>query len=78
MRSMSQKTSPAPWRANASAVVVKVKEGTMTVSPGSRSSSIAESSRAAVHEVVSSTSSAPVCSARSAVARSVKFPPEEA
>ena len=76
-RSMSQKTRPAPWRANASAVVVKVNDGTITVSPGPRSSSIADSSRAAVHEVVSSTSSAPVSSASSAAVRCANAPPED-
>ena len=61
-----------PARAKASAVVVNVNDGTITVSPGPRSSSIAESSRAAVHEVVISTSAAPVCSASSAAARAAR------
>ena len=54
--SMSQKSRPAPCRANARPVLVKVNDGTMTVSPSCRSISIADSSRAAVHEVVISTS----------------------
>jgi hypothetical protein len=63
---MSQNRIRAPWRAKASAVEVKVNDGTTTVSPGRRSSSIADISKAAVHEVVSSTSSAPVsCRSRS-------------
>jgi hypothetical protein len=66
---MSQNRSLAPCLANASAVVVNVKEGTTTVSPGPRSSIIAESSRADVQDVVSSTSAAPVSSASSAAAR---------
>ena len=41
-------------------MVVNVNDGTMTVSSGPRSSSIADSSSAEVQEVVSSTSSAPV------------------
>ncbi len=39
---------------------MKVNDGTITVSPGCRSSSIADSSSAAVHDVVISTSAAPV------------------
>src|SRR5680860_1722533 len=74
---MSQKRIRAPWRANASAVVVKVKEGTMTVSLGFRWSSIADSSRAEVHDVVSTTSSAPVCSVSNLAADAVNGPPEE-
>ena len=56
---------------------MNVKDGTITVSPGARSSSMADSSRAAVHEVVISTSSAPVCSASSAAVRSANAPPED-
>jgi hypothetical protein len=58
--SMSEKRMRAPSRTKASAVEVKVNDGTITVSPGRRSRSIADSSSAAVHEVVSSTSEAPV------------------
>ena len=72
---MSQKTSRAPCRTYASAVVVKVNDGTTTVSPGPMSSSIADSSIADVHDVVSSTSSAPVTSARIAAARAENSPP---
>ena len=61
---MSQKRMRAPSRTKASAVEVNVNDGTITVSPGSRSSSIADSSSAAVHEVVSSTSAAPVSACR--------------
>ncbi len=53
---MSQKSTRAPWRTKASAVVTNPKEGTTTVSPGPMSSSMALISSAAVHEVVSSTS----------------------
>jgi hypothetical protein len=74
--SMSQKTRPAPWRANASPVLVKVKDGTITVSPSSRSSSIADSSRAAVHDVVISTSAEPVSARRIAAARRANSPPD--
>ena len=74
--SMSQKTRRAPWRAKASAVVMNVNDGTMTVSPGFRSRSIADISSAAVHDVVSSTSSAPISSASSCAARVENSPPE--
>ena len=74
--SMSQNSSRAPCRANASAVLVNVNDGTTTVSPGSRSSIIADSSSADVHEVVSSTSWAPVSSASSTEARAANSPPE--
>ena len=74
---MSQNRIRAPCRANASALVVNVNDGTITVSSGPRSSSIALSSSAVVHEVVSSTSSAPVSACRIAPARLENGPPLE-
>ena len=75
--SMSQKRIRAPWRAKARALLVKVNDGTTTVSPGPRPSSRQLSSRASVHEVVSSTSSAPVTCCRSWPVRFEKGPPLE-
>ena len=74
---MSQKTSSAPRLAKASALVENVNEGTTTVSPGWRSRSIADSSSAAVQEVVSMTSWAPESSWRMAAARLLKGPDED-
>jgi hypothetical protein len=73
---MSQNTRPAPWRANASPVLVKVNDGTMTVSPSCRSISIADSSRAAVHEVVISASAEPVWALSTSAALLANSPPE--
>ena len=55
-------------------MVTKPNDGTTTVSPGPTSSSIADISSAAVHEVVSRTSAAPV-SARSTSATSAENGP---
>ncbi len=74
---MSQKISLAPRLAKASALVEKVNDGTITVSPGWRSSSSAVSSRAAVHEVVSMTSCAPASSCRIVAARLLNGPDDE-
>jgi hypothetical protein len=73
---MSQKRMRAPCRANARALVVNVNDGTTTVSPGPRSSSIALSSSAEVQEVVSSTSE-PVSSFRIEPTRLENGPNEE-
>ncbi len=73
---MSQKRMRAPCRAKARALVVNVNDGTTTVSSGPRSSSIALSSSAVVHEVVSSTS-APVSSCRIAPTLLANGPPAE-
>ena len=75
--SMSQKRMRAPWRTKASAVEVNVNDGTITVSPGPRSSSIADSSSAAVHDVVSSTSAAPVSACRISTALRLNCPLED-
>ena len=75
--SMSAKRIRAPCLAKARAVVVNVKDGTMTESPGPMSSIIADSSSAEVHDVVSNVSAAPVASVRISAARLEKGPPEE-
>ena len=71
---MSQKRSLAPWRAKAVAVDVKVNDGTITTSPGSMSSSMADISSASVHDVVSSTSTASCQSRRMSCARALNSP----
>ena len=74
---MSQNLIFAPCRTNASAVVVNVNDGTITVSPGWRSSIRAVSSRADVHEVVSSTSWALNSASRISSARLTNSPPDD-
>jgi hypothetical protein len=58
--SISQKTIFAPTRANADAVATNVYDGTITSSPGSRSSTSAATSSAPVQLCVRSTCGAPV------------------
>ena len=74
---MSQKISRAPRAAKARALVEKVNDGTITVSPGWRSSRSADSSRAAVQEVVSMTSWAPESACRTSRARALNGPDDE-
>ena len=62
---MSANTGLAPRSTKALAVETNVNDGTMTSSPGLRSSSSAAISRACVQEVVSSALGAPTaCSSR--------------
>ena len=55
----------APARTKARALVTKVKDGTITVSPGCRSSNKADISRALVQDVVKRTSAEPRVPCRS-------------
>src|SRR3954464_8001775 len=75
--STSQKSTRAPCRTKASAVVTKVNDGTITVSPGWRSSTIALSSNAEVHEVVRRTPAPPISSRMTSPARLENEPPDE-
>src|SRR5262249_52791018 len=67
-------TGTAPRSTNAFAVETNVKDGMMTSSPGSRSSSSAAISSAAVHECVSSARFAPVVRSSHAWQRFVNTP----
>ena len=70
----STNTVVAPRRQNALAVEQKVNEGTITSSPGPRSSSIADMSSAWVHDVVSKAAGALTIFVSSVLARSVNGP----
>ncbi len=75
--STSTKTGTAPRRTNAFAVETNVYDGMMTSSPGVRSSRIAASSSACVHELVRSTRDDPVMAARRSELRTVHGPSPE-
>ena len=74
---MSTKTMRAPMTAKAFAEDTKVNDGTITWSPASKSSSNAESSRAAVQDVVRSTDAPSWISLSCFEARAVKGPSPE-
>ncbi len=70
-------TGTAPRSTKAFAVETKVKDGVMTSSPGSRSSSSAASSRADVLDCVSSALAQPVRCSIDCWQRLVKEPPPD-
>ena len=74
---MSTNTGTAPRSKNALTVETKVNDGTITSSPGSRSSSSADISSAWVHEVVSRQLPPPTRARSSSAARAVKGPSPE-
>ncbi len=74
---MSTNTGTAPRSTNAFAVDTNVNDGMMTSSPGSRSSSSADISSAAVHEWVRSARRVPVVVSSQALQRFVKGPSPE-
>ena len=72
--SISANRNSAPFRVNASAVVTKVKEGTITLCFGVRFRSIEDNSSALVHDVVMRTSLAPSSDRSRLPARAEKGP----
>ena len=74
---MSMKTGTAPRMTKELTVVTKVKEGTITSSPGLMSQSSADISRAAVQECVRSAALAPDSSISQALQSLVYLPSPE-